>query len=108
MREVLPVDETVMNVPPLRKVLPHPIKPVLLRIGPDWLALASNWMTKWERTGDTRYRDYALAGMKSIGAMPDAFTTPLAFGYAPQTKQLTDVNDPNRAAGEFLELLSGD
>jgi hypothetical protein len=108
MREVLPVDETVMNVPPLREVLPRPIKPVLLRIGPDWLTFASNWMTEWERTGDTRYRDYVLAGMKSIGAMPDAFTTRLAFRYDPQTKQLTDVGDPNLAAGEFLDLFGGD
>jgi len=89
-------------------VLPRPIKPVLLRIGPDWLAFASNWMTEWERTGDTRYRDYVLAGMKSIGAMAEAFTTRLAFRYDPQTKQLSDVGDPNIAAGEFLDIFGGD
>ena len=108
MREVLTVDQTVMNVPPLREVLPRPIQPVLLRIGPDWLAFASNWMTEWERTGDTRYRDDVLAGMKSIGAMPEAFTTRLAFRYDPQTKQLSDVGDPNIPAGEFLDLFGGD
>ncbi len=108
MREVLTVDETVMKVPPLREVLPRPIQPVLLRVGPDWLAFASNWMTEWERTGDTRYRDYVLAGMKSIGAMPEAFTTRLAFRYDPQTKQLSDVGDPNIPAGEFLDLFGGD
>jgi hypothetical protein len=108
MREVLTVDQTVMNVPPLREVLPRPIHPVLLRIGPDWLAFTSNWMTEWERTGDARYRDYLLTGMKCIGAMPEAFTTRLAFRYDPQTKQLSDVGDPNIPAGEFLDLFGGD
>lgn len=107
MREVLTVDETVMRVPPLREVLPRPI-PGLLRIGPDWWAFASNWMTEWERTGDTRYRDYVLTGMKSIGAMPEALTTRLAFRYDPVSRRLSDVGEPNIAAGEFLDLFGGD
>lgn len=108
MREVLTVDQTVLKVPPLREVLPRPVTPVLLRIGPDWLAFASNWITEWERTGDTRYRDYVLTGMKCIGAMPDAFTTRLAFRYDPEAKQLSDVGNPNLPVGEFLDLFGGD
>ena len=46
--------------------------------------------------------------MKSIGAMPEAFTTRLAFRYDPQTKQLSDVGSPNLGAGEFLDLFGGD
>lgn len=107
MREVLTVDATVMQVPPLREVLPRPI-PGLLRIGPDWLSFASNWMTEWERTGDTRYRDYVLAGMRSIGAMPEAFVTRLAFRYDPVTKELSDVGNPNIGVGEFLDIFGGD
>ena len=108
MREVLTVDEKVVAVPPLRKVLPKPSYPVLVRSGPDWLAFASNWMTEWERTGDGRYRDYILAGMKSLGAMPDAFTSRLAFGYDPRTKQLFDVGEPNIAANHFIVIFGGD
>ena len=45
--------------------------PARLRIGPDWLAYAGNWMTEWERTGNTKYRDKIIAGMKSISALPN-------------------------------------
>jgi hypothetical protein len=108
MREVLDVDQTVVNVPPLRNAFPNRTKPVFVRVGPDWITFASNWMTEWERTGDTRYRDYCLAGMRSIGAMPEAFMTRLAFRYDPATKVLSDVGDPNLATYEFLVLFGGD
>ena len=108
MREVLTVDETVLHVPPLREVLPRPVEPVMIRIGPDWLAFASNWMTEWERTGDPRYRDYVLTGMKNIGAMPEALVTRLGFRYDPATKQISDIGEPNKTTGEFLDLFGGD
>ncbi len=108
MREVLTVDETIAKIQPLRHELNRADEPILYRIGPDWLALASNWMTEWERTGDTRYRDYVLAGMKSIGAMPEAFVSRQAFRLDPKTKELFDVGEPNLKAGEFLDLFGGD
>jgi hypothetical protein len=108
MREVLTADENLPNALPLRKVLPRPDVPVVVRTGPDWIALASNWMTEWERTGDTQYRDYVVAGMKSIGAMPDAFSNRLAFGYDVKTKKLFDIGEPNIKTYEFLVLFGGD
>ena len=48
-----------------------PLKyPGRLRGGPDWLAIAGNWRTEWERTGDTKYRDKIIAGLDSIAGMP--------------------------------------
>jgi hypothetical protein len=62
-----------------------------IRAGPDWLAIAGNWMTEWERTGDTRWRDKILAGMKSMEAMPHGFRTGrnLLMGFDPATGVLT-------------------
>ncbi len=108
MKEVLTVDETIARVQPLREELVRPEVPVILRIGPDWLALASNWMTEWERTGNVKYRDYVLTGMKCIGAMPEAFITRMAYSYDVKTKTLTDIGQPNLPAGEFLDLFGGD
>ncbi len=101
------VEQSIMDYPPLREVLPLPIHGVL-RIGPDWLALASNWMAEWERTGDTRYRDYILTGMKDIGAMPEAFTSRGAFRYDPATKHLYDIGEPNTGVSDFMVLFGGD
>ena len=108
MREVLTVDETIAKVQPLREEVIRPEIPVILRIGPDWLALASNWMTEWERTGNVQYRDYVLTGMKCIGAMPEAFIARQAYSYDLKTKQLADIGMPNLPAGEFLDLFGGD
>ena len=79
MREVLTVDETIARIQPLRHELVRADVPAIFRIGPDWIAMASNWMTEWERTGNTQYRDYVLTGMKCLGAVPEAFTTEMAF-----------------------------
>ena len=110
LREPLAVvEQTLVNVPPLREVLPRTdVKPVIIRIGPDWIALASNWLAEWERTGDTRYRDYLLTGMKDIGAMPEDFTTVGGFRYDPATKHLSAIGQPNQAVPDFMILFGGD
>ena len=102
------VEQTLVNVPPLREVLPRDIKPALIRIGPDWMALASNWLAEWERTGDTKWRDYILTGMKDIGAMPDAFISRGAYRYDPATKHLYDIGMPNQGTPDFMILFGGD
>jgi hypothetical protein len=102
------VEQTLVQVPPLREALPRAVTPVMIRIGPDWLALASNWMAEWERTGNTRYRDYILTGMNDIGAMPEAFVSRGAFRYDPATKHLSDIGAPNMATPDFMVLFGGD
>ncbi len=32
----------------------------------EWISYSVNWMTEWERTGDVKWRDRVLAGMKNI------------------------------------------
>jgi hypothetical protein len=63
---------SVANFDPMREAEPRVPgePPVRIRIGPDWFALAGNWMTEWERTNDKRWRDKILAGVDSIVAMP--------------------------------------
>jgi len=93
MRAVVDVDYKVMEIDPMRLASPRtgPIPyPGRMRGGPDWLACVGNWMTEWERTGDTRYRDKILAGMDSIVKMPYGFMTGpnTLYGYDPKTNQL--------------------
>ena len=78
MREVVDADYKSTEIDPMRLAspLPEPIPyPGRVRGGPDWLAFAGNWMTEWERTGDTKYRDKIIAGMDSIAKMPYGFLT---------------------------------
>jgi hypothetical protein len=93
MREVVNSDYKATEIDPMRlaspvtKPLPYPGR---VRGGPDWLAFAGNWMTEWERTGDTRWRDKIVAGMDSIAAMPYGFLTGpnQLYGYDPKSGKL--------------------
>lgn len=107
MREVVNADYKVAEVDPMR--LASPITedqkkyPGRVRGGPDWLAFVGNWMTEWERTGDTKWRDKIYAGMDSITRMPYWFRSgkDLLFGYDPATGKLytltNEVGDYNLA-----------
>ena len=93
MREVVNVDATAIDLDPMRLAQPRTAGfayPARVRGGPDWLAFAGNWMTEWERTGDTRWRDKIIAGMDSIAAMPFGFLTGpnQVYGYDPKTGKL--------------------
>ncbi len=61
-----------------------------MRGGPDWLAFVGNWMTEWERTGETKYRDKIIAGMDCIARMPYGFhdRPDQLYGYDPATGKL--------------------
>ena len=64
--------------------------PGRIRVGPDWFALVSNWMTEWERTGDTKWRDRILVGVKDMAKMPYGIRTGrnLVAGWNPVTADL--------------------
>ncbi len=109
MRAVLESDAKTVEINPLRKVMPAPVAtPGFVRSGPDWLAFASNWMTEWERTGDTRYRDYIVTGLNDLSADREAFLKNLVYGYDPATKRLTVFGEPNIPMGHFIVIFGGD
>lgn len=90
MSEVKDAEQKLYTLDPMRLAQPRELypctAPARLRIGPDWLAYAGNWMTEWERTGNTVYRDKITAGMQSIGSLPNGlFTGPKALGFDPAT-----------------------
>jgi hypothetical protein len=94
MREALQASRSIIAYDPMREADPPRAGDnkfvTRVRSGPDWLALAGNWMTEWERTGDTRWRDLILAGMKSMEAMPHGFRTgkSMLMGFDPATGKL--------------------
>jgi hypothetical protein len=100
MHSMARVDEAVARLDPMRLASPQiPGEPQFaarMRIGPDWFALAGNWMTEWERTGDVRWRDRILAGVDSIMAMP----------YWLQTGQRNGLN-PDLPGGAIGPLRGG-
>lgn len=112
MTEVKDADLKLYTLDPMRLAQPREMypctAPARLRIGPDWLAYAGNWMTEWERTGNLKYRDKILTGMKSIAALPNRiFTGPLALGYDPATGIITTECDPKLETTNHLMAIMG-
>ena len=105
MHEMLNADYKTIDYDPMRLAQPitpaeKKIAPTRVRLGPDWLAFIGNWMTEWERTGDTRWRDKILAGVESLDAMPLGLRSGknLVYGYDPATGKLYQLSDE---AGDY-------
>jgi hypothetical protein len=112
MREVADVDRTLLELDPMRLAMPTSRwptqQPARARVGPDWLALAGNWMTEWERTGNPAYRDRIVAGMESIAGMPyGLFSGPGVLGYDPKTKRLHNEAGPDSKHTSHLVTIMG-
>ena len=82
--------------------------PARLRIGPDWMGYASNWLTEWERTGNIVCRDKLQAGMTSITSLPFGFTQgPLALGYDPATGVITTEMPEMEITNHLMPIMGG-
>ncbi len=99
MHEMLQADQSITRIDPMRKVDPPTEAdaqfPARVRGGPDWFAFVGNWMTEWERTGDTKYRDKIETSIASIAAMSNWFMTSpdLLWGFYPETGKLVPRQD---------------
>ena len=112
MTAVKDADQMLYTIDPMRLALPREkypcTAPARLRIGPDWVAYAGNWMTEYERTRDTKYLKKIEAGMKSIAALPNGmFTGPGVLGYDPATGILSWEGDPKETHTNHLKLIMG-
>lgn len=113
MREQTDADTLLYHLDPMRLAEPrsqYPCQaPARLRIGPDWLAYAGNWMTEWERFGTTKYREKIRTGLQSIAALPDGiFTGNLAKGYDPATGRISFDGDPSvRSTNHLMTIMGG-
>jgi len=76
-----------------------------LVIAPGWDALASNWMTAWERRGEPRWRERLLAGMDGISALPRGLIDGPAVRYDPGTGAIHQ--HPGSSGGYLLMNVFG-
>ncbi len=113
MEMVRDTEESYNRLDPMRKAMPadeYPTDaPARLRVGPDWLALAGNWMTAWERTGDPKYREKIKNGFDSIHEMKyGLFSGPGVLGFEPETGRLVnDTGQPDAHHTSHLVMIMG-
>ncbi|MCP3734749.1 Tat pathway signal sequence domain protein [Sphingomonas sp. RP10(2022)] len=100
LRDLVTSDQALTRVEIGRKV-PGAKRPVLpagtieMTFGTTWCPLAAAWLTEWERTGDTRWRDRIVAGLDGIGRLPHGWMT----GSAPFDMASGRFIDQNRKIG---------
>ncbi|MGN7455728.1 exo-rhamnogalacturonan lyase family protein [Paenibacillus pasadenensis] len=105
MEEVKDADYTTVSLDPMRAYFPKDEHPTHARVGPDWAAFSSNWMTRWERFEDAAYRDKLLTGIACIKQASFGLISGPTYGYDPQTGRLTPLGDDNW--GRHLAVCMG-
>jgi hypothetical protein len=102
-------NKAIGELDPLRLILKKSEHPTHARVGPDWFALVGNWMTAWERTGDTKYRDRILTGVQSFSEMPFGFFSGKegAFGYDPESRKLYQLERDHIGESHLSVLMGG-
>ena len=76
------------------------------RLGPDWSAFCSNWMSQWERTQDETYKQNILKGLDNIKATPFKLLSGPTFGYNTETKEMMYMGTGN-AGGYHMVIAFG-
>ena len=138
MKEVARADTLLYTLDPMRLAQPRSMypcsAPARLRIGPDWMAYAGNWMTEWERRevgcdsvatdgtkGETErakggtegtkgspYLRLLRAGMTSIAGLPNQFFQgPQALGYDPATGIISSDQPNLRDTNHLMTIMGG-
>ncbi|MGL5272625.1 MAG: hypothetical protein ACRC8J_03960, partial [Phocaeicola sp.] len=112
MSEVKDAEQKLYTLDPMRLAQPRSeypcTAPARLRIGPDWLAYAGNWMTEFERTRNDAYRQKIVTGMQSIASLPSGlFTGPKALGFDPATAIITYEGDSTLQNTNHLMTIMG-
>lgn len=101
-------DQALMTLDPGRKLgeRPQNAGDGLMGVGTDWGAMLANWLTEWERSGDTRWRDRIRRGMESVAGMPYGFFSAATSGYDLKTGELINVSG-QRVAASHLSAVFG-
>ncbi|WP_294067461.1 hypothetical protein [Proteiniphilum sp. UBA1028] len=102
-------NNAIGEIDPLRLILEKSDYPTHARMGPDWLALAGNWMIEWERTGDPEWRERIKKGVKSFSKMPYGLFSGrgAAMGYNPETYQLYQLTQEDIGYSHLSVLMGG-
>jgi hypothetical protein len=102
--EVKDADYALLNLDPMREFYPNDPYKTHVRVGPDWAAFTSNWLSEWESTGNTIYRDKIIKGIETLKKLPLRLLSGPTFGYDPQTNELLHMGDG--IAGGYHMIIS--
>ncbi|MFB3168642.1 hypothetical protein P5G62_016110 [Neobacillus sp. 179-C4.2 HS] len=106
LREVRDADKALLNLDPMREFYTTEQFKSHARVGPDWAAFCSNWLSEWERTENGEYRDKLVSGIETLKKLPFRLLSGPTFGYDPETSTLHHMGDGN-AGGYHMVIAFG-
>lgn len=88
--ETKDADQTLDYLDPMREFFEKPEEKGVThaRIGPDWAAFSSNWMSRWEREKDTDYLRKIETGLKNIKKTPHRLLSGPVYEYDTKTNEM--------------------
>ncbi|MBG9916808.1 hypothetical protein CHH92_02665 [Bacillus sonorensis] len=96
LSEVKDADQALKTLDPMRAYYPKSKCYTHARVGPDWAALCSNWLTEWERTGNQAYLAKILKGIDQLKALQLRLLSGPTFEYDPEDARLLHMGDGNK------------
>ncbi len=108
MKDVVDADFATVDMDPLRYYYmgQKSTLPTHARTGPDWSTYCSNWMTEWERTNNTKWRDKIMTGINDLKKAPLRLISGSNFEYDPATGHLGYIGE-SAAGGSHLAICMG-
>ena len=99
MQDALQADETLIHTPYYSRESGMPV----IRTGPDWSSLVSNWMTAYERTLDPGWLAKIEAGIDGISAAPLGLTSGPDFDFDPASGEMRYHGETDRTVNMHLQ-----
>lgn len=79
----------------------------VIRTGPDWVTLVSNWLTAYERTLDQTYLDKILTGLHDIQQAPLGLVSGPDFEFTPATGHMRYIGEVDDTPNMHLLMPMG-
>ncbi|MGM7723816.1 exo-rhamnogalacturonan lyase family protein [Metabacillus sp. Hm71] len=105
--EVKDAELALSNLDPMREFYPDDHYKTHVRVGPDWSAFCSNWLSEWERTGNIDYRNKIVKGIETFKQLPLRLLSGPTFGYNPETNELYHMGDGNEGGYHMIIAFGG-
>jgi hypothetical protein len=106
LTEVRDADKALLRLDPMREFYTNEQFSSHARVGPDWAAFCSNWLSEWERTENDEYKDKIVSGIETLKKLPFRLLSGPTFGYDPETSTLAHMGDGN-AGGYHMVIAFG-
>ncbi|MCC3355901.1 hypothetical protein [Bacillus sp. REN16] len=107
LTDVRDADQALLNLDPMREFYNNDQFTTHARVGPDWAAFCSNWLSEWERTENNVYKDKILVGIEKLKQLPLRLLSGPTFGYDPLTSTLHHMGDGNEGGYHMVVAFGG-